>query len=248
MTGTETIERAIQQDPHRLPEYIDDITRQLASDDVHDRADAGRAMRAAAVEDATLVEPYRELVADLLGDANGSLRLSGLVSVAELAEESPESVVDEVPRLLAIMRETDAPAIEMAAIKALTRIGTWSPEAIAEADPVVADRLRTATTPIRSVVVTVFVSAVLERPGSFPETVAAIEAALDDESPRVRRYAASAVAHVATTDPSAVSSVEAAHERVAELEGRVNDGLLRPDENLVEALARLETLVDPDPE
>ena len=248
MTGTETIERAIQQDPHRLPEYIDDITRQLASDDVHDRADAGRAVRAAAVEDATLVEPYRELVDDLLGDANGSLQLSGLVSVAELAEESPESVVDEVPRLLRIVQETDAPAIEMATIKALTRIGTWSPAAVAEADPVVADRLRTATTPIRSVVVTVFVSAVLERPEAFPETVAAIEAALDDDSPRVRRYAASAVALVATADPSAVSSVEAVHERVAEMESRVNDGLLRPDENLVEALARLETLVDADPE
>lgn len=244
MTGTETIERAIQQDPHRLPEYIDDITRQLASDDVHDRADAGRAVRAAAVEDATLVEPYRELLDDLLTDANGSLRLSGLVSIAALAEEQPETVADEVPRLSRLMRETDAPAIEMEVIKALTRIGTWSPDAVSGADELVAERLRTATTPIRTIIVTIFVEAVLERPAAFPETVRATEAALDDESARVRRYAASAISLIATADADAVSSVESVHARVEEIEGQVNDGFLQPDQNMVDALDRLDSLVD----
>lgn len=248
MTGTETIERAIERDPHRLPEYIDTITRRLASDDVHDRADAGRAVRAAAVEDATLVEPYRELVGDLLADANGSLQLSGLVSVAELAAVEPESVADKVPRLRRVLRESDAPAIEMAAIRALTRIGTWSPEAVSEADAVVAEHLRTATVPIRSVVVSIFVEAVLERPAAFPETVTTIEEALDDESPRVRQYAASAVSLVAVADASALSSVEAVHARVRELEAQVNDGLLEPNQNLVDALARLEALVEADAE
>lgn len=246
MTDTERIERAVKRDPQRFPEYIDVITHQLASENVHDRADAGRAVRAAAVEDASVLGPYRELVDDLLSDANGSLRLSGLVSVGELAEEAPESVADEVPRLVRIMRESDAPAIEMAAIKALTRIGRWSPEAIDEADAVVAERLRTATVPIRSVIVTVFVEAVLERPAAFPETVGAIEAALDDDAARVRRYAASAVSLIAVEDASKLSSVEAVHARVADLEARVNDGLLRRDENLVEALDRLKTLVDVD--
>jgi hypothetical protein len=244
MTGTERLERAVEQDPQRLPDYIDDITARLASDDVHDRVDAGRAFRAAAVEDAALVEPHRDLVDELLGDANGSLQLSGLVSVAELAEEAPASVVDEVPRLLEIMRGTDAPAIEMAVIKTLTRLGEWSPEAVREADALVADRLRTATTPIRSAVVTYFTGAVIERPTAFPETIRATEAALDDESPRVRRFAAAAISLIAETDASAVSSLDAVHARVAELEGRVNDGLLQPDENLVAALDRLETLVD----
>jgi hypothetical protein len=243
MTGTETIERAIEEDPHRLPEYIDDITAGLASDDVHDRVDAGRAFRAAAAADATLVEPYRDLVVDLLGDANGSLQLSGIVSVEQLAAETPETVADEVPRLLEAMRDTDAPAIEMAVLRALTRLGEWSPDAVREADAVVAERLRTATTPIRSAVVTVFVSAVLERPSAFPETVRAIEEALDDDSPRVRRFAASAVSLVAEVDAAAVSSVDTVHERVAEIEASVNDGLLQPNEDLSRALARLDALV-----
>ncbi|WP_318568573.1 hypothetical protein [Salinigranum marinum] len=246
MTGTETIERAIQQDPHRLPEYIDDITRQLASDDVHDRVDAGRAFRVAAAQDAALVEPYHDLVVDLLGDGNGSLQLSGLVAVAELAADSPERVADEVPRLLDVVRGTDAPAIEMAAIKALTRIGEWSPPAVEASDPVVADRLRTATTPIRTAVVSVFVSAVIERPSTFPATVRATEAALDDDSARVRRYAASAVSLIAESDAAAVSSPEAVRTRVAEIEARVNDGLLQPDQNLIQALDRLDSVVDAD--
>ena len=248
MTGTETIERAIEEDPHRLPEYIDDITARLASDDVHDRVDAGRAFRVAAAEDAALVEPYRDLVVDLLGDANGSLQLSGIVSVGQLAAETPETVVDEVPRLLDVVRESDAPAIEMAVLKTLTRLGEWSPEAIREADAVVAERLRTATTPIRGAVVTVFVSAVLERPSAFPETVRAIEDALDDDSPRVRRFAASAVSLIAEADAAAVSSIEEVHARVTEIEASVNDGLLRPNEDLSRALSRLDGLVDDGPE
>lgn len=244
MKSTEKIERAIQDDPQRLSEYIDEISRQLSSDDVHERADAGRAVRAAAAEDASLVEPYRDLVTELLDDANGSLQLSGLVSLAELAARTPEAVTGEVPRLVRMLKATDAPAIEMEVIKTLTRIGSWSPAQIKDADAVVADRLRTATTPIKSIIVTVFVEAVLEEPSRFPETVQATEAALDDDSARVRRYAASAISLIAAADATVLSSLDAVHDRVAEMEGRVNSGYLQPDQNLVDALDRLEPLVD----
>ena len=110
------------------------------------------------------------------------------------------------------------------------------------------NRLRTATTPIRGAVVTVFVSAVLERPSAFPETVRAIEDALDDDSPRVRRFAASAVSLIAEADAAAVSSIEEVHARVTEIEASVNDGLLRPNEDLSRALSRLDGLVDDGPE
>jgi hypothetical protein len=245
MTDYESLERSVSADPQQLPNHIEEIRRKLGSDDVHERADAGRALRAVARADATLLEPYHELVVGLLSDRNGSLQLSGLVGVAELAAVAPERVDHLVPTLTDLLEGSSAPAIEQAVIKALTRLGESTPGVVAEADALLAERLRTATTPIRLSLVTVFASAVIERPSAFPELVRAFETALaEDDAARVRRYAASTLSLVAAEDPSALSSVEDTYERVVALDERVNGGVMQErDENLTEAVARLEGVI-----
>jgi hypothetical protein len=245
MTDYESLERSVSADPQRLPDHMDEIRRKLGSDDVHKRADAGRALRAVAEADATLLEPYHELIVDLLSDRNGSLQLSGLVGVAGLAEVAPERVEHLVPTLTALLERSNAPAIEQGVIKALTRLGESTPGAVADADALLADRLRTATTPIRLSLVTVFASAVIERPSAFPELVRAFETALaEDDAARVRRYAASTLSLVAAENPGTLSSVEDTYERVVELDAKVNGGVMQErDENLTEAVARLERVM-----
>lgn len=73
-----------------------------------------------------------------------------------------------------------------------------------------------------------------------------MEDALDDESERVRRYAAAALALVATADRSAVSSVEGVRERVEEMEDRVTAHPWHADENVERAVETLRALGEPD--
>lgn len=247
MRGDELPElaRLVEDDPAQLDERIEQVQRGLRSDDPHERMDAGRAFRVAAKADPATVAPHRATLLDLLSDSNGSLQLSGAVGIAELADHAPSSVIDTVPELLVVLERTVAPAIQMAAIRALTRIGRDTPEAIADSDPVLADLLRTATPPIKTAVVTVFAGAVVETPSNFPETIRAMEAALDDEYAEVRRYAA-ALAAIASVDPSVLSSVDAVLDRVEELEAHVTGQPWHHDETVERAARTLRTVDDAD--
>lgn len=243
MRESQTLERVVQDDPGELENRIEQIHRHLRSDDPHERMDAGRAFRAAE-ENPTVLEPHLETLVDLLSDQNGSLQLSGAIGIAALAETTPETVAGTVPELISLLQDTNAPSIEIAVIRALTRIGEDSPDVIADTDTdrAVADLLRTATPMIRRGIVTIFASVVIENPLQFPETVYAMEDALDDKSARVRRYAAAAIALVATTDQSALSSVERVRDRVEELEAQVQAYPWHHDENVEQAAHTLRSL------
>lgn len=240
----EQLESIVSDDPPMLDRHIEDVRQGLESTDVHERVDAGRAFRVAAEGDPEVVRPHLDTLVSLLADQNGSVRHSGATAIAELAEADPEAVSETVPELTALLEATVAPAIENAAIEALTRIGERSPEAIAEADPVVADRLRTATPPVRRVIVTVFTSAVVEGPSQFPETVGAIEAALSDDSDRLRSYAAAATSLIASTDPTAFASFDNVLDRVETLEAALDAQPWHHDENVASAARRLRSLAD----
>ena len=244
--GDDTLEGIVENDPSELTARIEQVQRGLDSDDLQTRRDAGRAFRVVAEQNPELIEPHLKTVLGLLSDRSGSVRLSGAIALRELATIAPETVAERVPELLALLESADEPAIQMAAVRALTRVGEHSPAAVAVADETTADLLRTATPPIRTAIVTIFSGAVVEDPARFPETVRAMEDALDDELARVRRYAASALALVATTVPSAVSSVAYVRERVEELEDRVTAQPWHADENVEHAADTLRALGETD--
>jgi hypothetical protein len=236
------LEAAVREDPHELARRIETVHRSLASEDPHERVDAGRAFRAAAEEDPECLETHLETMVGLLSDDNGSLQLSGALGIAGLAKTTPESAEERVPELVVLLERTRAPAIQMTVIRALSRIGEHSPESVSIADAVIADVLRRATPQIRLAVVTVFASVVIEAPSMFPETVRAMENALNDDSPRVHRCAAATLALVATRDLSAVSSVAGVLARVEELETRLNSQPWHSDDIIEEAANTLRTL------
>lgn len=222
MTDHDSIEAAIREDPDEFEERVAEIRLRLTAADLHARLDAGRAFRAVAAERPAALEDHLGTLLDLLGEDNGSLQLSGATGIAGLAETAPESADEAVPALVARLERTDAPAVQMAILRALSRIGTRSPESVAVADGAVADLLRTATPQIRLAVVTVFASVPVRQPSALPATVRATEAALEDDDGRVRRCAAATLAQAAETDPSALSSVGDVLERVEALHARSN--------------------------
>jgi len=246
MTDDEPIETIVSDDPRALDRHIDDVRRGLESADAHERMDAGRTVRIAAEGDPEVVSPHLDTVVELLSDENGSIQHSAAVALAELAEHDPEAVIETVPALIRLLDATVAPAIEMGAIRALTRVGEVSPRAIANVDPIVAERLGTATPPIQRVIVTVFASAVIEAPSEFPATVAAIEETLTDDAETLRSYAAAAISLVASADPDALSSFDAVLDRVETLEARLDAQPWHHDENVAEAAGRLRSLANGD--
>ncbi|WP_254538193.1 hypothetical protein [Halomarina litorea] len=205
--AVDDLERAVRADPTVLPDIADRIDARLAGEDLTDRLDAGRALRAAASHDPELVEPHVETLVALLSSEQGSLQLSGAIGVAEYAGLAPEDprVLRAVPRLVELLDETVAPAIEEATVRTLGRVGMRDPAAVTDADPVVAALFREATFPTRTVICKWFVRAVAEDPRQFPETVAAYAAVVADEDDAMARFAAEAIARVASADPGAVS-------------------------------------------
>lgn len=222
ITAVDDIERAVRADPERIDEAADRIERQLADDDRDERLDAGRALRAAAEHDPALVAPFRETLVELLGAEEGPLRLAGAVGVAGLTTVDPDPLVDAVPRLVATLEEAVAPTIAEATIRALANIGTVDAAAVADADPVVGARLSEATLPVKLAAMKLFVEPVAAAPGRFPETVAAYETLLAEESDARARFAAEALATVGEADPMALESPDAVLQRVEELEAQVD--------------------------
>ncbi len=242
MTDTESLKRAVEGDPDALERRFEEVRRGLDSDDPRVRMDAGRALREAAKQDPALVEPHRELLLELLPDGNDSITLSATVGLAELAKRDSGAVAEAVPEMTGILEESHAPAIEEAAIRALKRVGESSPEAVAGADGTLAEELRTATPPIRIVVVSFFVDAVVADPSQFPETIDAMEAALDDDHSAVRKHAAVALSRIASADRSALSTPEAV---VAAVEAMETDERAKPlyeGDSVGEAAQRLRSV------
>jgi hypothetical protein len=243
MSDTESLKRAVEADPAALERRFDEVSRGLGSDDPRRRMDAGRALREAAKHDPTLVEPHRELLVELLGDGNGSVTLSAAVGVAELADYDPATVADVVPDLIAILREAHAPAIEEATMRAIKRIGVWSPEAAASADPALAEKLRGATPPVRIVVVSYVADAVVEDPAQYPETVAAMETALqDDGNAAVRKHSAVALSRVAAADRTVVSDPESVRAAVEAMAASERASPLYEGDSVTEAAQRLQSV------
>lgn len=243
MTERESLKRAVEADPAALARRFDEVRRNLDSGDPRVRMDAGRALREAAKEDPALVEPHRELLLSLLSDGNGSITLSAAVGLAELATRDPAAVAEAVPELTDVLEDAHAPAIEEATLRALKRIGEWSPEAVAGADGVVAAELREATPPIRVVVVSFFVEAVVADPRQFPATVDAMEAALaGDDLASVRKHAAVALSKVAAADRSAVSDPDAVVATVEAMAARERAKPLYEGESVADAAERLRSV------
>jgi hypothetical protein len=240
MTDTESLRRAVEADPDALERRFGEVQSGLESEDTRRRIDAGRALREAAKHDPALVEPHRQLLLDHLPDSNDSVTLSATVGLAELADRDPAAVGEAVPDLTDVLSETQAPSIEEAAIRALKRVGEWSPEVVASADEVLGEKLRGATPPIRVVMVSFFPDAVVADPLQFPATVDAMETALtEDDNAAVRKHAAVALSHVATADESAVSSPEKVVQAVEAIEAKERAKPMYEGESVGEAADRL---------
>ncbi|MCL7416962.1 MAG: hypothetical protein M8354_03870 [Halalkalicoccus sp.] len=242
MTDRGSLEAAVRNEPEGFEDRIDEIHERLASADPHASADAGRTFRAVAEERPALLETHRETLVDLLSADNGSLRLSGAFGLAGLAEPAPKTVVNAIPELVALLERTDAPAVQMAILRALSRTGERTPEAVAVADGAIADLLRTATPRIRLAVLTVFATVPIRAPTAFPATVNAAEDALADDSRRVRRCGAALLALIARSDPAALSSVADVRERVETLRTRRNAQPWHADDTLERAARTLRAI------
>lgn len=246
MTDFDSLERIVEDDPDALDDHVGRIRRQLESDDANARMDAGRAFRIAAEHDPELVAPHQKTLLTLLDDPNGSLRLSGAIGVAALAERDPARLVETVPELTALLETERAPAVRMAALRGLTRIGERFPEAVSVADDSIAALVDGAGAPLKTAALSVFGATVLSDPSGFPETIAAYERALDDDSARVRRCATSAIASVAAADPTALDSPERVLERIEAIEEQVNAQPWNHDSQVEQAAHTLRTLVGTD--
>lgn len=220
ISAIDDLERGVREDPTVLPEVADRVYDQLDSDDRAERMDAGRALRAAADHDPELAEPFRDALVDLLDAENDSLRLSGAIGVAQIAAVAPEDVADAVPALVDVLEGTAAPSIEEGVIRALTRLGMYDPALVADADPVLADRLLEATFPVQTVITRSFIGAVVESPSLFPETIDAYATLLEREDGARARFAADALARVASADPSALPEPERVLGAVERLEAK----------------------------
>lgn len=218
------LERAIREEPTRLPEVVDSIERQLASDDRSDRLDAGRALRAAAGHDGTLVEPYAETFLGFLSSEQGSLQLSGAIGLAEIAGEDPEheTVLAAVSQLVELLEETVAPSIEEATIRALAYVGMEDPAAVASVDEVIGRRFPEATFPTKTVIVKWFVRVVREEPALFPRTIEAYVTALEEEKTAMARFVAEALAALAESNPDAIPEFSAVRSTIEALESDAN--------------------------
>lgn len=236
------LERAIRDDPAALRDRIDEIRERLDCADPEARRDAARALRAAAAADPDLVAPYRDTVEALLTADDGSLRLSGAIAVAELAEADPDSVAGTAPALRALLAETVAPAVDAAAIRALAGIAAVDVEAVAAADPLIAERVRSATVHVRGAVVSVFAGVLTDAPARFPETVAAVEKAVTAESGALQRHAVLTVTGAARTDPTAVSSLERIERDVASVADRLRSDPRPVGGDVIEAAESLADL------
>lgn len=222
MTNHDSLEAIVKDEPSEFTNYVSEIDRQLASEDPHNRMDAGRAFRVVAEEHPVVLEPQIGTLIELLSADNGSLQLSGALGIAGLAEPAPETASKAVPELVVLLDETDAPAIQMAVLRALSQIEDVSPTAVSSVDRPIADLFRTATSQIRLGVVTVFANVLIQAPRTFPETISEIENALGDESGRVRSCAAITLALIAETNPTALSSINGVLDQVTELRVRRN--------------------------
>ncbi len=222
VSAIDDLERAVRAEPALLSELDDRIEAQLGSEELSERLDAGRALRAAATHDPALVAPHERTLVSLLRDDQDSLRLSGAVALAELAAIEPERVRSATPELIATFEATVAPTIEEAALRALTRVGMEDPDAVASADPVVAERLPTATFPIQTVITKSFVGAVAADPALFERTIDAYVTLLAEGDDRRARFAAGALAAVARADPTAVPRADLVGERVRTLEAAID--------------------------
>ena len=185
MTNYDSLEAIVKDEPSEFMNHVSKIDRQLASEDPHNRMDAGRAFRVIAEEHPMVLEPHIGTLIELLLADNGSLQLSGALGIAGLAEPAPETASKAVPELVVLLDETDAPAIQMAILRALSQIEDMSPTAILSVDRPLADLFRTATLQIRLGVVTVFANILIQASRTFPETISEIENALGDESGHV---------------------------------------------------------------
>lgn len=252
ISAVDSLERGVREDPTAVAEVIDRIDDRLAGvgdgvdgsdgsrngagdrdaevagdrdggEAVAGRLDAARALRAAAEHDGALVAPYLDRYAALLSADHGSLRLSGAVGVAAVADHDPARVRPLVPALVDLLRSTAAPATETAVLRALTLVGMESPATVADADPVVAERIPGAALPTRMAVVGSFVGAVREEPSSFPETVSAYVRVLEGDTDRMARHAAESLAEVAAADPAALPSPATIVDRVEELAAGYDD-------------------------
>lgn len=246
MSPHESLKRAVEADVTAFEDRHDEILDNLSSSDTQKQIDAGRAVRVAAETDPSVVEPYLETLVELLTSQHDSIKLSGAIGLAELAAEQPSSVADATTDLAELLAATHAPAIEEAALRALTRIGLWSPDAVAAIDDITADHLRNATIPVRTAILNYFSEVVVESPSQFPATIEAIEAVLDDDMRKLRHRAGIVLTDIVERDPTAVSSVSDVHRRVESMAATVRAQPLKRGESIVDAAAKLRSLQDTD--
>lgn len=248
MSDPSSLEQTVRTDPTAITDHAETVRQRLASGTTEERLDASRALREAADADPELVAPFSASFVSLLSADHGALRLAGTEGTAAVAAVDPETAAESVPRLLELLATSDAPAIQFAALRALATLGEWSPERVAAADEVVATRLADGTAKIRAAIPVVFGVAVVERPATFPATVRALEAALEDDDRRVQRGAAATLGSVATVDPTPLSSLERVRERVEHLDAVLDRGHVRTADEVREAARTLRSLSESDSE
>ncbi len=239
-----SLERVVEAQPESLAGVIHRIDRTLERGDRRERVDAARAYRAAAEGDPSTVEPFCDRLTALLDHDDGAVRLNGAIALAELAESAPEAVDPAVPALVALLESDGTPATNVAAVRALTRVGERDPGAVGVADGPVASRVREGSGQSRSAVLGLFGAVVIEAPSSFPEAVLAAEAALGDGSVQVRRVAATTLARVARVEPTAVTSFDRLRSAVERLHAEVNGDHISRYDDVARAVETVRELDD----
>lgn len=222
ISAIDELERVVRDDPTALPTVTDAVEQQLDSGDRAEQRDAGRALRAAATHDGALVDQYAGRFVEFIESDEGSLQLSGAIGLAELAGENPadERVRAAIPALIDLLGRTVAPSIEEAVIRGLGYVGQVDPAAVADADAIIGERFPEATFPTKTVVLKWFTRAVREEPSLFPATIEAYVTILEEGAPAMSRFAAEALADVATADPSAIPDLAGVRGTVESLETR----------------------------
>ncbi len=170
----EALDRIGRQTPDSLVQWIDDLA-ELAVSPKDDVAFAGlRALAQAAGHDPGAVEPVVEQVTRSLGDDHAGCRAAALAVMAELAEEAPSLVYDEIDHVLDAMDHGD-PIVRSAGLMAAGKAVVADPTGADRLIEGIRDRLADPEARVRERAHWAFIAIVDEHPEVVDDPAAVIE-------------------------------------------------------------------------
>lgn len=209
MTDTENLIGAIESDPSRFDEYVEDLRTILESGETSERRSVAQLLGDVAEVDPQIGTRHPELLELAFDDADTVVRGLAVDIVAIITETTPAIGTDFVPHLAtALADESLAGNSQISGIRALGVIDRETSTSVSEADETLATLLRNAQAEVRETVAINLDDTVKAAPQEFPAMLQAFVAVLDDHKSQTRLRAAETLTTVAYEDVETLHDVD----------------------------------------